>query len=196
MKEYVMSQNEYILLNRDDDYNWKQYEKELDLLTCKGHVFEYRYHFGDTGRLTLYEQCIECGKKNKTKGAIKHDLIPNLRDKIAFGEINKYDAELADEVGFVFEKYNKYLQIKREQNIEKENFSKKILHQNHINSDKWKAMRLKVLKRDDYTCRGCLENPATEVHHITYANLGDEFMFELMSLCRECHSRFHKKDKP
>ena len=54
MKEYVMSQNEYILLNRDDDYNWKQYEKELDLLTCKGHVFEYRYHFGDTGRLTLY----------------------------------------------------------------------------------------------------------------------------------------------
>ena len=89
MKEYVMSQNEYILLNRDDDYNWKQYEKELDLLTCKGHVFEYRYHFGDTGRLTLYEQCIECGKKNKTKGAIKHDLIPNLREQIAFGKINK-----------------------------------------------------------------------------------------------------------
>ena len=195
MKEYLMSQNEFILLDRDDNYNWKEYEKELDLLTCEGHVFEYRYHFGDTGRLSLYEQCIVCGKKNKTKGAIKHDLIPNLREKIDLGEINKYDAELADEVGFVFEKYNKYLQIKREQNIEKENFSKKILHQNHINSDKWKAMRLKVLKRDDYTCQGCLENPATEVHHITYANLGDEFMFQLMAICRECHSRFHKKDK-
>jgi hypothetical protein len=79
--------------------------------------------------------------------------------------------------------------------VKKDKPNRRKEHQQYLKTPQWQDMRLKVLKRDDYTCQGCLENPATEVHHITYDNWKNEFMFELMSLCRECHSRFHKKDK-
>jgi hypothetical protein len=77
----------------------------------------------------------------------------------------------------------------------KEKENKKEQHQEYLKSTQWKEIRKKVLKRDDYTCQGCLESPAVDVHHITYNNWQNEFMFELMSLCRECHTRVHKKDK-
>jgi len=33
--------------------------------------------------------------------------------------------------------------------------------------------------------------PATEVHHLTYQHVGHEFLFELVAICRECHTRWH-----
>ena len=32
---------------------------------------------------------------------------------------------------------------------------------------------------------------AKQVHHTTYANVGHEFLFELVALCPECHNRYH-----
>ena len=65
-----------------------------------------------------------------------------------------------------------------------------------MKSDKWKAIRLKVLKRDNNVCQACLEAPAQDVHHLTYCNIGDELMYELISVCRDCHfNRIHKYRK-
>jgi len=61
-------------------------------------------------------------------------------------------------------------------------------------SAKWKALRDKVLARDEYWCQGCLDAPADVVHHQTYANVGNEFAFELVSLCSSCHTRFHESE--
>jgi 5-methylcytosine-specific restriction endonuclease McrA len=32
------------------------------------------------------------------------------------------------------------------------------------------------------------------VHHHTYANVGDELMWQLVAVCRECHQKFHDKN--
>ena len=64
-------------------------------------------------------------------------------------------------------------------------------HHNHLMSKKWHDIRSKVLTRAGGICEGCLTNPAQEVHHKTYAHLGNEFCFELIALCRDCHSRYH-----
>jgi len=61
----------------------------------------------------------------------------------------------------------------------------------HLRSEKWNAIRAKVLKRDGGLCQGCLERPAVHVHHTTYEHLGDELLFELISLCVECHEKIH-----
>jgi hypothetical protein len=60
-----------------------------------------------------------------------------------------------------------------------------------LQSPEWLRKRDLVLKRDGGVCRGCLSRPATQVHHLTYANFGREFAFELISLCDGCHNRIH-----
>jgi 5-methylcytosine-specific restriction endonuclease McrA len=52
-------------------------------------------------------------------------------------------------------------------------------------------MRNRVIKRDGGLCRGCSEAPATQVHHLTYEHIGNEFDWELVAICRRCHQRYH-----
>ncbi len=53
----------------------------------------------------------------------------------------------------------------------------------------WRDQRRRVLERDGMECRSC-ENPATEVHHMSYyepvRNTPDQY---LISLCEDCHKR-------
>lgn len=63
----------------------------------------------------------------------------------------------------------------------------------YLLSDKWKARREAVLKRDGYVCQGCLHNQASEVHHLTYDHVFNELAFELISLCFDCHKKAHAK---
>jgi 5-methylcytosine-specific restriction endonuclease McrA len=53
----------------------------------------------------------------------------------------------------------------------------------------WRAKRTQVLARDKGVCQGCLSREATQVHHLTYEHIGAELLFELISLCDECHER-------
>lgn len=64
-------------------------------------------------------------------------------------------------------------------------------YQNYLQSDAWKRRRAKVFERAGGVCEGCLTNPATQVHHITYTHIFREFAFELVALCNECHQRIH-----
>lgn len=63
----------------------------------------------------------------------------------------------------------------------------------HLASDQWRVTADKVLRRAGYTCEGCMEQRATQVHHLTYDHMGAEFLFELRALCRSCHERLHEK---
>ena len=63
----------------------------------------------------------------------------------------------------------------------------------YLRSDDWFRIKRKVLDRDGHLCQGCLSKQADEVHHKTYEHVKKEFAFELISLCRECHSRLHGK---
>jgi len=64
-------------------------------------------------------------------------------------------------------------------------------YSNYLSSESWKNKRKEILKRDSYICQGCLTENATEVHHITYNNIGDELYFQLISLCSDCHAKVH-----
>jgi 5-methylcytosine-specific restriction endonuclease McrA len=68
-------------------------------------------------------------------------------------------------------------------------------YETYLQSPEWKAKRDKVLKRADGKCEGCGERPASEVHHLTYAHVCEEFLFELVALCTDCHARVHHGDE-
>jgi 5-methylcytosine-specific restriction endonuclease McrA len=41
---------------------------------------------------------------------------------------------------------------------------------------------------------GC-QSRATQVHHLTYRHLGNEPLFELMAICRDCHEQLTEMDR-
>lgn len=60
----------------------------------------------------------------------------------------------------------------------------------YMESDAWWERREKRLELDSYQCQaqlaGC-KTYAQHVHHLSYANLGDEPLWELVSVCVSCH---------
>ena len=65
-------------------------------------------------------------------------------------------------------------------------------------SEKWKRLRLKILRRDKYQCRICSRygriREATEVHHIIHSDERPDLAYDpsnLISLCHSCHEKQH-----
>jgi hypothetical protein len=69
---------------------------------------------------------------------------------------------------------------------------KKDSYAEYLESDVWKKIRARVLKRDKNKCLGCGKR-AYAVHHRRYPrNLGQERLDWLYSVCAECHSAIHR----
>lgn len=66
-------------------------------------------------------------------------------------------------------------------------------YQEYLASPKWAVKRKAVFDRDSNICQACLSREATEVHHLTYDRIFEEPMFDLVSICRECHEKLHRK---
>ena len=64
----------------------------------------------------------------------------------------------------------------------------------YLASPEWRERRLRVFARDRNLCQGCLVKEADVVHHTTYEHVGDELLYELVSLCKACHNKAHGKD--
>ena len=65
----------------------------------------------------------------------------------------------------------------------------------HLMSEKWKQTKLKRLSIDDFKCKQCNKPITAETshcHHITYQNLGDEGMKDVVSVCPQCHNDIHE----
>lgn len=61
----------------------------------------------------------------------------------------------------------------------------------YLKSEKWNLKREKVLQRDSHLCQACLNRRATQVHHLSYEFVYDEPLFDLTSVCTECHNKIH-----
>lgn len=70
-----------------------------------------------------------------------------------------------------------------------------INYDEYIKSPEWYAKRKLVLERDKFLCQRCKVNKAVHVHHITYANIGNEYLYELVSVCWHCHKLIHTTEK-
>lgn len=198
----------------DNIKTYDDWKKEWIAMNCdpiRDHFYEYVYKMSESNRILLYEQCQSCGIRKSTS-TLKHETVPYLKYKIQTNQIKKFSQELEDKGPTRERYYNEYY------NVERDKFNKKkqqeyqqkqeeyriqaeeksILwwkgHNEYLQTSQWKNIRQKVLQRDNFLCQGCLENRATEVHHLTYAHHKNELMFELISVCYDCHhNRIHKK---
>lgn len=64
----------------------------------------------------------------------------------------------------------------------------KVDYHTYMASREWRLKRKEVMAQTDGWCERCHSAKATQVHHLTYENLGHESLNELQGLCRSCHA--------
>ena len=69
--------------------------------------------------------------------------------------------------------------------------NRKSAYQWYLASPSWHERRKYVLKRANGICEKCQKRPATEVHHLTYARVCNEWPTDLVALCKQCHAEIH-----
>jgi len=61
-------------------------------------------------------------------------------------------------------------------------------YKRYLASREWRVRRKKFIEEATYgVCQRCADHPIENVHHLTYANIGNEDWDDLMGLCRPCH---------
>ncbi len=96
----------------------------------------------------------------------------------AFDELNY------EKLRTIYERYEK-----KRKEFQKEKSFKQFIeeHNKYLKTDDWRKRRELVLKRDNYLCQSCLDKKATQVHHKSYRYWKNEPLFELVSVCEDCH---------
>jgi hypothetical protein len=61
------------------------------------------------------------------------------------------------------------------------------LYNEYLASPEWASKRLRVRARDYGRCQLCNSDRFLDIHHLTYNRVGDEALFDLVTLCRNCH---------
>lgn len=73
--------------------------------------------------------------------------------------------------------------------------SKTLTYTQQLMDQRWKAKRLSILKRDNYTCISCSSKNNLHVHHLKYTGFAWEAPdTDLVTVCNTCHQKIH--DKP
>jgi len=72
-------------------------------------------------------------------------------------------------------------------------------YREYLASEHWYRKRAAALRAAGYMCSRCgtvgaKRGSGLQVHHLTYARLGDELLEDLRVLCQSCHNAIH--DKP
>lgn len=138
------------------------------------------------GSTQVRECCTNCGARlgspMKQSDRAWVDSLPQLPQE----HERLYESRRSEE------KYQILLKHGRRQHEERGAFTNQ--YREYLQSPGWFEKRDKVIKRCGNVCEGCGNAPVDHVHHMTYQHFGDEFLFELLGLCRACHDRVHADD--
>lgn len=143
---------------------------------CEHSNFEIRSLTMSNGGIQYKKQCMTCGEV--FSNPLKHSAIFHKES------VKPIDEELKNRRWQTMS--DKAKEISSQRGIEWHT-----AHENYLQSPEWKSKRLLILHRDNYTCQRCQCSAAEVVHHITYQNLGNEYDYELVSLCHHCHDIIH-----
>nr|WP_169605364.1 HNH endonuclease [Microscilla sp. PRE1] len=164
----------------------KQWTKEKIEECCRNPDTLYVFQYVNGEAKFIREQCYNCGgclNMNKPLPHKKYAHLVDTRFSFSRERLDAYTKSRKEESDQIYA-------IEGRLKFEKTNYYKYLLH---LESDYWKRIRLKVIERDKGVCQECKENIATEVHHLTYDNLYQERLEDLISVCQSCHSRIHQK---
>lgn len=68
-----------------------------------------------------------------------------------------------------------------------------MIYKEYLKTDEWKRIRRWALDRAGHKCQLCQSTKNLNVHHNNYKNLGKEEPADIIVLCKNCHTKHHKK---
>lgn len=128
----------------------------------------------------MYEFAIEDYQK-----AFRLGFSDRLMKVIAMMNLHaaKEAQQKSDRERFYWEYHNKFLEREAKRNEVRKRHG----------TPEWQAKRAEVLERDGRLC--VCGDIATEMHHKTYENLGQELPSDLVALCMYCYKGIHSGEK-
>lgn len=157
----------------ESPYHCDCVEKQIRRRTYKNNTTHYVY------------QCLRCGH---TVGNSLAKQSLEVHRALANGGVPEFDETLAD-------RFNTQAMHQNAAQREARSAEWWAAYHSYMNSPEWHEKRQLVLKRDGWLCKGCGEKTAVEVHHLTYEHFGDELLWELVSVCNDCHHRVTAMDR-
>lgn len=169
--------------------NWQQTSADADSAVlyaaecagcrrCGSSSVDLRRKTASNGKSMFGFQCLTCG--GAASAWIKRAHVSNP------DSLPPWDEQLSDA----------YWRAKSQQAAD-EFHTEKALRQSryeqYLRSPEWREKRRRVLSRARGYCEGCGRALATQVHHLTYDNIGDELLFQLVAICDDCHEKVHQK---
>lgn len=142
---------------------------------------EWRRRPTANGGFQVRRQCLDCGYI--LGGSRKQTPEDHSLPEADLDAHDAYEALKQKEYDLIEQKHA-MLQHSRESSF----FN---VHNAYLSSPAWQAKRKLVMQRAKEMCEGCGLNKATEVHHLSYRHHMNEFLFELVAVCGECHDRLH-----
>jgi 5-methylcytosine-specific restriction endonuclease McrA len=129
-------------------------------------------------------QCRQCG-----------DVSPLKRNEMA-GRFHPSQASQKNETlrkNWWAQRSARYDELRKNE-LDAENQIFRAAYNIHMRSPRWAELRSLVMERCGGLCEGCRKRKAVQVHHLTYRDMGNEFLWQLVGICLECHNRFHDSD--
>jgi hypothetical protein len=156
--------------------------KHYERLRCSHEKSEIRQRTVGGGTIQIRNQCLACGRA--IGNAVKRDTIKNKLLDFDETIAPAFEARLQTELNEIYKKHLA-LQLRGKASFQTD-------YNNYMASQAWADKRRKVIERSGGVCEGCRERNADDVHHLTYIHFRNEFLFELVALCRACHDRIHE----
>ena len=171
---------EQLRSRRDELLAWltKRQQRRYECRHQQRHPVRYTQ---SDGRQVAREQCRACGHLGR---ALPLRALPPLE---ALPPVD--DARLLRGLGYTWS----YPDLRRAFTAR---YSARFgrLYTAYLESAEWAEKRRLVLRSAAGRCAGCHRVRALEVHHTTYSHIGAELLYQLIALCRECHSRTHYRE--
>ena len=131
-------------------------------------------------------QCLDCGRQLRAISKQAPEII-EMPNRLPF------DTHLQAQWQARQQQHRATQQAERDGARILEGIEWRARYEAHLKSTAWRMKRQQVLARAKDRCEGCGVHMATQVQHITYEHLGNEFLFELVAVCDDCHRRIHDK---
>ncbi len=168
----------------------KAYEEHHQRFTCPHPSKELRRQVIADGSTRYIYQCLSCG----------HAQGQSIKKETAFDltagcEPSQFDLALKD--AWDNREKSELKRIEQDYLIQFKNKATEFwkIYDAYLETDEWQGKRQKVISRAQGLCEGCQEQPAQHVHHLSYEHIGNEFLFELVALCKACHERIHAENE-
>jgi 5-methylcytosine-specific restriction endonuclease McrA len=130
------------------------------------------------GRIFFLWQCMKCGDRTSAQRGEKRAHEIGIFDTTA---VDDFDKSLKHDISMDY--YNT-VTLKRQKQARDQ-------YDEYLKTPQWEILRQRVLQRCQNVCEGCGVAPAREVHHLTYANIYNELLYQLVGLCSNCHRKAH-----